>query len=359
MELFINRDKLHYSFRRIDSYNKPINIVISSREPGKTTNAWLDKCYKPFYLLGMTGIYILRQVTEITEAVIEDIENEINKFLPEDKQIHFTYKKTFLNGYQDIYVDGKFFFRIVALSIKMTRLKKMKVRGCGWMLFDEFIIDPRTQEHYLPNEAMRIKELYTTNNRTSFYPDKPIKMYFLGNPYSLFNPLFVDLGVDTSKLKIGEILVGNNYVIDFYKMKPELREFILKKNPFYQFDEDYKGYAVDGKPINDVGLKIANKVPPGFRLRFSIRIASKNLGVFETTDYIYTDWYYVSEIADNYGSNKDKYSFDFKDLVEGTSLFSPQDKVFMSLFKKAIQKRKVSYSSVSVAYYIQEIYNYI
>ena len=44
----IERDNLHYSFREIDGYNKDIEVVISSRELGKTTQAWLDKIYLPW-----------------------------------------------------------------------------------------------------------------------------------------------------------------------------------------------------------------------------------------------------------------------------------------------------------------------
>lgn len=358
---YINRDNLHYdNGRKIHSFNKPFMIIISSRDPGKTSWFWC-MAYQNFKEKGMKGILMCRQVVEITEAYLEDIENEINKFLEEDKQVKFNYaiSTAKVNGYLDVFVEGELFFRVVALSIKMVRLKKMKVRKCGWIAQDEYIIDPRTQEKYLPNEAMRIKELYTTNNRTSFYEDKPIRMYILGNPYSLFNPLFVDFNVDTSKLKIGEILVGGNYVIDYYKMKQELRDFLLKKNPYYEFDEDYKGYALEGKPVNDVGLKIEASSPSNYHLSFVVRMSGKFIGVFKNNDLFSGDYYYCKEVDENYGSTKGRFAFDFKDLVEGTTLFSGEDKMAMAFFKRAIQKRKVTYSSVSIAYFIEELYQYI
>ena len=41
------RDNLHFTFREVDGYNKDITIVISAREPGKSTSFWLDKVYIP------------------------------------------------------------------------------------------------------------------------------------------------------------------------------------------------------------------------------------------------------------------------------------------------------------------------
>ena len=357
---YINVDNLHYSFRAIRGYQKPINIILSAREPGKTSSFWREIAYKQYYERGMKGILMVRQTVEISVQLIDDIENEINKFLSPSDQIKFEYKESsFTSGIVDVSINGDLFFRIVSLSIKMVRLKKMKVPKCGWIVQDEFIIDPRTKEKYLTNEMMRIKELYTTNIRTRFSEDEPIYQYYLGNPYSLFNPLFVDLGVDTSKLKIGEKYVGKGFVIDFYKMKPELREHILKINPFYQFDEDYKAYALEGKAINDTNLKVSNVMPSGYVLKFICRFEGIYIGIFMSKELFYEDYYYAREIPKNYGSNKASYAFDFKELVNGTTLFNSIDRSQFTLFKRAIEKRKITYETITIAYYIQEIYNYL
>lgn len=42
----MHKDKLHYSSRKLDSYNKPFNFVISEREAGKTANLVATKVYK-------------------------------------------------------------------------------------------------------------------------------------------------------------------------------------------------------------------------------------------------------------------------------------------------------------------------
>ena len=42
----MKKDKIHYSPRRIDSYNKTWNFITSEREAGKTTAIPATKIYK-------------------------------------------------------------------------------------------------------------------------------------------------------------------------------------------------------------------------------------------------------------------------------------------------------------------------
>ena len=78
----IPMDNIHYNFRSINGYNKPINIVISPREPGKTSMAWMQLVYLPYKKTGKPWIYFVRQTNEITEALITSIEDIFNKFTP-------------------------------------------------------------------------------------------------------------------------------------------------------------------------------------------------------------------------------------------------------------------------------------
>ena len=105
-------------------------------------------------------------------------------------------------------------------------------------------------------------------------------MYFLGKPYSLYNPIFVWLGIKPSKLKFGQILVGDNYVVEWYALLPELKAKILADNPLYEFDEEYKEYAFEGQPINDENIKTA-PMPNDYHLRFVFKIEGKYIGIFQ------------------------------------------------------------------------------
>ena len=344
-------DDLHYSFRKIDGYNKPFNFVISARECGKTTSAWVTKVYSSWRRTRKPFIYLTRTAVEINEALIDSIfDTTIRKFADDKLEVSYN-KGAFKDGIVDVFVNGEIFFRIVSLSIPLRRIKLAVLKNIGGVLMDEYIIDPKTGEKYIKEEAFKIKEAYTTWRRES---DGVLKCYFLGNPYSTFNPLFVAWGVDTRKLKRGEIYVGDSFVIEWATLHPLLREKLLRDNPLYEFDEDYKGYALDGVPKNDAKIRLGAK-PDGFRLRFVFRIAGKILGVFWNSKVGEDPRYFVSEIEE-YGRDRTAFAFDFDELLERTALVGLEERFALARFKDAFRERSVVFESVVVYYFIEEIY---
>ena len=136
-----------YNFREINGYNKAINVVISPREPGKTTAAWMELVYWPWKKNGKPSIYMVRQTNEITDALITSIEDIFNKFTDDNVHLEYT-KSSMADGIVDCKIDGKILFRIVSLSIQMRRIKLAVLRNINKVIMDEYIIDPNTKEHY-------------------------------------------------------------------------------------------------------------------------------------------------------------------------------------------------------------------
>ena len=89
----MNKDKLHYSPRKLDSYNKPFNFITSEREAGKTTAIPATKIYKAWKHHNRPSIIIRRQIVDITTTYIDDLNDSINDFLSEKQKIQFVYKK--------------------------------------------------------------------------------------------------------------------------------------------------------------------------------------------------------------------------------------------------------------------------
>lgn len=354
----IELDNLHYSFRSIDGYDKPFNFCISAREPGKSTMFMLQKHYFLWRKDKAPLLYLVRNIVEITEGLITTIQDVIiNKFT--DDNVKFQYSKASMrDGIVDIKVNGEMFIRIEALSITLRKIKQTILHNVRCIEFDEFIINPRQSEKYLPDEAMKFKELYTTNKRDRFDQSKPLKAYFLGNPYSLYNPYFVWLGVHPSSLKFGEIYVDGEYAIDYYKMKDELRAKILAENPTYQFDEDYRAYAFEGRAVLDKNIKLG-KLPLNYHLRFVFKMENKFIGVFQNNYWEdHADIYFCQFLSAKEISNRRvAYCFDFKDLINGCALLSNEDKNKFNKFKIAMRRRLVAFSSIDCYYLIEEIYN--
>lgn len=351
----VELDNLHYSYREIDGYNKPFNFIMSPREPGKTTMMWLKKIYLKWKENKAPWIYLVRNVVEISEPLITSIQDTIlNKFTDDGVALQYI-KGNFDDGIVDVKINGEIFFRIVSLNIKLRRIKLAVLKNCAGVFMDEYIINPKNGEKYLKNEAYTIKEAYSTWRRES---NGILKMYFCGNPYSLFNPLFMDWGVETSKLKKNSFYVGNDFVIHWAILTPELRAHLLKVNPLYEFDEEYSDYALEGSAVNDKNIKLS-KLPENYFLQYIFRMEEKYIGVYKNRFIPDSDNRFFCTILDNIGKYRNVYCFDFEDLIDRCALFSREDRDRFSHFKKAMQRNQVAFSSIETYYLIIEIYNFI
>lgn len=349
------RDKIHYSSRKIDGYNLPFNFIISERELGKTTTIVLDKVYKPFKERGETTIVIRRNVNDLSKAYIDDFANVINKFY--DDNVIFDYSvSTLKDGIVDVKVDGKPFLRFIGLSKKIASMKSLMFPNLKNILFDEFICNSRFGEKYLKEEAYKFMEVYNTFRRES----ENLKCWFLGNPYSVYNPYFIYFNVDTSAIKRGAILSDKKtYALECAEMSQELREYILSVNPLYQFDNSYTRYAFGGQNINDENIIVQKQKPQGFALKFLFRMEGKFIAIYRDNDYTNLEGinYYATFIdIDSVSRKRDIYCFDFNELVERTSLLSIDDKWRFSKLKNAMRERKIAFNSIECYYLCEEIF---
>ena len=363
-------DGTYYSWREIDGYNKTFNFVQSAREPGKTASMWYQKVYLPWKKDHRPWIYMVRQSVEICEALITSVfDVNIRKFT--DDEFDIDYKiGSFKDGIVDVFIvyyhnetdeetgevkkviDNKYiFFRIVSLSIQLRRIKLAVLKDVKNVFMDEYIINPKNQEKYQPREAFKIKEAYTTWRREN--PN--IRFYFAGNPYSLFNPLFVDWGVDTRKLKKNSFYIGNTFAIQWAIISPKLREKLLKENPLYQFDEDYSEYALEGTAVNDSNIRLG-KLPPNYSLQFVFRIEGKYIGIFSNRYYEDLEDRFFIKFLDKVGKNRFSYCIDFEDMLDRSILFSLDDRTKLRRFKDSMRRNLVSFEDINVYYYMIEIY---
>lgn len=348
----MKRDKLHFTFRKIDSYNKAFNAVISEREAGKSTALWLEKAYKAFKQ-GKTCIVLRRLIADITEVYINDIGEVINKFV--DEPVKLTFKSgNIKEGIVDVYIGDQLFIRVIALSNPMSRIKSLIVRNLKYIIFDEFICNTKLGEKYLPNEDFKFKELYNT-----FQRENPgLKCYFVGNPYSVYTPYFVWWGVDLSKVKPGCMLTGKTWALQAYVIKPQLKELILKRNPLYEFDDSYTKYAFGGIAVNDQNFVIVAKQPDYYKLQFILKIENTFIGVYRnTSDKAWHDKqvFWCTKV-DGVIGRRNAICFDLNDLIENTQMLTKLDKNRYDAFKLCIGNRFVTFSDLEVAYKITSIY---
>lgn len=350
----VQRDNIHFSSRKIDGYNLPFDFIISEREAGKSTDIWL-KCYHNWCENSQTILVVRRKVVHITKSYIDDIAEIINKFT--DDKVVFDYSQASIkDGIVDIYINEKRFMRICALSIDITALKSLVLRDLRFIIFDEFICNQRFGEKYLKDEATKFMEVYNTFRRES----EKLTCYFLGNPYSLYNPYFVFFNVDTSKLKRGAIISDKkSYVIQCYEITPELRAKILEENPLYQFDNSYTKYAFEGVNVNDQNIIIVKEKPDNYKLQYVFKNAGKYIGLYMCDWWVLEPkFYYYCEFlnANNISKRRDIICFDFEELVDRTVMLSPDERYKFQKIKEAMRKRLIAFASIECYYLTEEIY---
>ena len=344
--------------RALDGFNKPFNFVMSAREWGKSTGMWLYKIFSGWARDKRPWIYLTRSCVEISEALIQTIfETNINKWI--DERVTPKYKaQEFTGGIVDVYIGDELFIRIVSLSIKLRRIKLATLARCKGVFMDEYIIDPKSGEKYVTEEAFKIKEAYTTWRREC---EGMLKCYFVGNPYSVFNPLFMDWNVSSADLiaSKGSYLVGDEYVIQWANLPKRLIEHILSVNPLYQFDKSYSDYAVDGQAVNDSNIPVRQRQPEGYSLKFVIRTKDRYLGVYRSDVYENGSFLFWVSFLDSFGSKRTALCFDLSEMVARTALVGYDERLKLLSFKDAMRMRNVEFSDVSAYYLIEEIFKMI
>lgn len=370
-------DNMHFDWDDALSYNKTWNFAVGERESGKSVNSWI-KLYNAFYYLEDPSIVLRRRQVDITPAYIDDIATLLNKFLKPQFQIQLLYRRGDISsGIADVWVgdiNGNYswrdfeklpvFFRIMALAVPMARLKSMVLRNVRYMFMDEIIINTRAGEKYLPgDEHFLIKEIYTTYNREA---NRPIKILGAGNPYSVYCPLFSGLGVDSSKLKPGAFVVGDNYVIECFQVPPELKAWILAHNPMYQFDDSYKRYAFGGESINDKNIRLQKTEPGGFKLKWVFKLGSDIISVHcGRSDKSYKEpfKFWVCKHSEDWIRKVSKRRriivFTYNDLIEGAIKWSSADSDVLLSLREAMRKRQVTYNCIDASYMLEDVEVYL
>ena len=351
--MLVEKDSMHINLRPLNGYNKPFNYIVCEREAGKSTEL-VSAVYND-YKKGKTSLLFKRNIVDITEEYINSLLEIIHKFY--DESFIFKYNKQSLkDGVISIKdKDDKLIFMIVALSVKISKLKSLVLRNVSKFHFDEFICNPKFGEKYLKAEADKFKEVYNTFYREA---TEMIKCYFYGNPYSMHNPYFMWHNVDLKQLKKGEIYAKDNYAIWCYEITPELREYILKRNPLYQFDDSYKKYAFFGQAVNDENIRLGT-LPVNYSLKWIFKVDGKYIAVYKNNYVEDLEDRFFCKIEDNIGWRRNVYCYDFNEMMEKTALIDREDREKFARFKRALQRNLVTFESINVYYIVIEIYNFI
>lgn len=354
-------DDIHFNTMLIDSYNKPFNLIQSCRSSGKTTDVF-KKVYKALQKDFSPSLVLRRQIVDITESYIDDISKVINKFLDDEEQIQFYYHKSDMKaGIVDVYLSMEdlknkkhVFLRIIGLNAKKQRLKGGVLMNIRFLIFDEFMIDLRHNEKYLPDEISRFEEIYTTYLREA---PKGIRCYFLGNAYSYYSPYHAYFKIDANKIKMGCIITTSKCAFQLFKPSEALIE-ILKNNPLYDVSDKYEAYALYGVPVNDTNIKIESVQPSNFKLFCVFKIDDVILGVYYNNENYEKDFiFWVSQIKWDSSYKRIAYAFDLRDVMQ--SAYIPTKNILQTFapIKRAMMQYNIAYKDINASYQLETIFS--
>lgn len=350
-------DNIHFSLSKVDGFQKDFNLIFGIREDGKTASMAI-KAIPKLRKYGATPTYYVRQVNQVNEYYIESLRNNWNKWLKHP--INFYYRQKELdNGMAWLYLDQQKkcpAINIVSLAKKTDVLKSVMMKRPGDMYLDEFILDVRGGSKYCPAEVFKVKETYSTYYREWKNAGVPRpRFYGFGNPYSLYNPYFCELNIDTKKIKVpGATQIVGNWLVMHHKISPELLEFIKKTNPLFNLEDEYAKYAYGGEAINDMNVRIVEKRPNDFGLDFCFYANHKTFGVYSNFDCDEMD-YWIGELLDT-GKRRTVFSLNFGDLIEGSALISSRDRILLGNLKSSMGARRVGFQTLEANYLMEEVY---
>lgn len=322
---------LYYDLNKVKSHNKFINMVISQRGVGKSF-AMKREAVTRFIKGKGQFVYIRRTGTQLKQ--IRDGDSKGGKF--------FTDIQEFFPDHELDYRADKFYCNGEVMGYSVALTKPAVVRGASFhnvttIWFDEFISIGTPDDIYRPNEFNDFLNICDTIIRTR----SNVKIYMLGNPYSLVNPYFNEFNID---LKIGERLtVYKDIIIDFFDAK----DFASARTEtaFGRIIQGtaYGTFSLDNQSLVDSDAFIHARTRTSDFL-FNLEYRNKGVSVFYDS---LTDLYYCSDMINQ--EYKGKIVFEERlidDVNKYASHFKDDRRLFM--IKMAFDLGKIYYDSQKI-----------
>lgn len=213
------------------SLNKLFSFIVGNRSCGKTFGC-KEKALNNFKKTGKKFIYVKRYKPDLKD--ISNFFDDIKAFFPDD----------------ELEVKGKHFYINKEICgqwlplVKQKSYKSTPFPDYNLIIFDEFILE-KGYIHYLPNEVEQFLELYSTIARLR----NDVRVYFLANAISVYNPYFLyfDLNIPYGK---------NRYIKDDIFVEFEQKEEFINVAKQTRFGKlisgtTYGAYAIENKFLLD------------------------------------------------------------------------------------------------------------
>lgn len=188
-----------YSPLKVLSYGRPWIFSVGSRGVGKSTG-WAIYLIKRFIEHGEKCLYVRRTEDELQKTARGWFGNAAAILSADYPGLSVVYD----GGYYKLTYDGLKEPAILGRAIPLSLEHKYKSDNFSeyyYIVYDEFM--PKTKTGFLGGGTDRSREytachsLFVTVDRGIGRPYRnECKMVFIGNNYTLYNPIYVELGID-------------------------------------------------------------------------------------------------------------------------------------------------------------------
>ena len=242
-----------WNSQKLLSYNKTLNAVVGNRGGGKTIES-MRLITSSYIKTGHTAIWLRRWDTEIDATFVDKFFSD-PAFLQQFNAYDFKTKKTKNGGVGYIKrKNSETYEPYIQFMCLNTALKHKSVPfpSVKYIIFDEFIIDRKSNMRYLKNEVFVFLELLQSVMRLR----ENVRVLFLGNSLSIINPYFIYFNIRRLK---DDYTIRGDFAIERFKDNDYTE--MMKASRFGKLvaDSQYEDYAVNNEFIRDNDTFIMKK----------------------------------------------------------------------------------------------------
>lgn len=241
------------SLNDINGDKPEIYICTTNRTGGKTTffgrlcmNKWLENGGK-FCLLYRYNY----ELDSVADKFFKDIGSLFfpNLTMRSERRAKGIFHELFICKATEENPKGKSCGYAIALN-GADQIKKYShlFSDVSRILFDEFQSETN---HYCPNEIKKLLSIHTSIARGQGEQIRYVPVYMLGNPVSIINPYYVELGISTRLKSDTKFLKGNGFVLEqgFVETASQAQKNSGFNRAFSS--NSYVGYSSESIYLND------------------------------------------------------------------------------------------------------------
>ena len=234
------------SQRDINGEEPEIYMCTTNRTGGKTT--WFNRLMINRYLKKQNKFMLIYRYNYELDDVADKFFKDINKLFFPDHSFKSIRKA---NGiYSELILDE---CKRCGYAVTLNSADKIKTMShlfsdTDFMLFDEFQSETN---HYCNDEVKKLISIHSSVARGQNKQVRRVPVYMIGNPVTILNPYYVEMGISDRLRSDTRFLKGDGFVLEqgFVENASKAQQESGFNRAFK--NNTYVGYATQGIYLND------------------------------------------------------------------------------------------------------------